>query len=99
MQDVLHTADGDVDFSAGDLGMAATDRATAQHKRDILIIAPGDLKESPALGVGAVDYIQSDSEFFLRDVRKQMQSDGMSVTEVAFEADGGLVIEGSYEND
>ncbi len=99
MQDVLHTADGDVDFAGGDLRMAATDRATAQHKRDILITAPGDLKESPTVGVGAVDYIQSDSELFLRDVRKQMQADGITVTEVAFEADGGLVIEGGYEND
>ncbi len=100
MQDILQTAGGDLDLTSGDLRQASTDRATAQHKRDLLIAAPGDFKESPTLGVDAADYIQSDSEFFLRDVRRQMQADGMRVDRVAFESDGALVIDGGYdEND
>lgn len=100
MQDILQTADGDLDLTRGDLRQASTDRATAQHKRDILMAAPGDFKESPTLGVGAVEYIQGESELFLRDVRKQMQADGMRVDRVAFEDDGSLVIDGGYdEND
>ena len=58
MEDILLTYDGDVDFTSGDLLPAGTDRATAQHKRDILISAPGDVKEFPTVGVGAVEYIQ-----------------------------------------
>ena len=99
MEDILQTADGDVDFSTGDLVRATADRATAQHKRDILIAAPGDFKEAPTVGVGAVEYIQGDTSLFLRDVRKQLQADGMTVERVAFDGEGALVIEGGYEDD
>lgn len=99
MEDILQTADGDVDFTAGDLLRTATDRATEQHKRDILLAAPGDFKEAPTVGVGAVEYIQGDASLFLRDVRKQMQADGITVREVAFDGRGNLIVDGSYEND
>lgn len=99
IRDILLTDDGDVDFSADDLLSAATERATCQHKRDILMAAPGDFKETPELGVDAVNYIQDEAGPFLRTVRKQMQADGMSVTEVAFDGTGVLIIEGGYEND
>lgn len=99
MEDILLTYDGDVDFTSGDLLPAGTDRATAQHKRDILISAPGDVKEFPTVGVGAVEYIQDEAPLFLRDVRKQMQADGIVVTDVGFDSDGELFIEGGYEND
>ena len=98
MEDILQTADGDLDFTADDLLRAPTDRATEQHKRDILLAAPGDFKETPTVGVGAVEYIQGDTSLFLRDVRKQMQADGMKIDRVAFEGDGSLVIEGGYES-
>lgn len=99
MKDILMTAAGDVDFTAGDLQPADTYRATEQHKRDILLAAPGDFKEAPAVGVGAVEYLNDENPgLFLRDVRKQMQADGMIVERVEFDVDGGLVIEGGYEN-
>lgn len=98
MEDILQTADGDLDFTTGDLLRASDDRATEQHKRDILLAAPGDFKEAPTVGVGAVEYIQDDATLFLRDVRKQMQADGMTVRRVMFEGDGALVIEGGYES-
>lgn len=97
MTDILQTSDGDVSFSGGDLALAATDRATGQHKRDILLTAPGDFGESPTLGVAAVEYIQGEAELFLRDVRKQMQQDGIDVRRVAFDGDE-LIIEGGYED-
>ena len=101
MRDILQTADGDIDFSGDDRVLAPTERATGQHKRDILLAAPGDFKEAPTLGVAAVEYIQDDAELFLRNVRKQMQEDGMDITRVAFNGTGELIIEGGYgdEND
>ena len=45
MRDILQTADGDIDFTGDDLVLAPTERATGQHKRDILLAAPGDFKE------------------------------------------------------
>ena len=84
MRDILQTADGDIDFTGDDFVLAPTERATGQHKRDILLAAPGDFKEAPTLGVAAVEYIQDDAELFLRNVRKQMQEDGMNITRVAF---------------
>lgn len=96
IQDILLTNDGDVDFSGGDISMATTERATGQHKRDILMASPGDFKEFPRLGVGAVEYIQGDTEMFLRDVRKQMQADGITVIQVAFSTKGELIVEGGY---
>lgn len=99
MNDILHTADGDIDFTVGDLQTATTDRTTEQHKRDILLAAPGDFKEAPTVGVGAVEYLNDENPgLFLRDVRKQMQADGMTVERVEFDNDGGLVIEGGYED-
>lgn len=47
MRDILQTADGDIDFTGDDLVLAPTERATGQHKRDILLAAPGDFKEAP----------------------------------------------------
>ena len=51
--------------------------------------------------MAAVEYIQDDAELFLRNVRKQMQEDGMEITRVAFNGTGELIIEGGYgdEND
>lgn len=99
IKDILLSEDGDVDFSSGDLLQAATERATGQHKRDILMASPGDFKERPTLGVGAVEYIQDDAGLFLRDVRKQMQQDGIRVRRVAFSGTDELIIEGGYEED
>lgn len=99
IKDILLSHDGDVDFSSGDLLAATTERATGQHKHDILMASPGDFKEHPTLGVGAVEYIQDDAGLFLRDVRKQMEEDGIHITEVAFSPTGELIISGGYEKD
>lgn len=99
MRDILMTADGDIDVTVGDLQTAAAYRTTEQHKRDILMAAPGDFKETPTAGVGAVEYLNDENlGLFLRDVRKQMQADGMTVERVEFDPDGGLIIEGDYED-
>lgn len=100
MNDVLLTANGDLDLSTGDFQIAVDGRTTQQHKRDILLAASGDFKEFPAVGVGAVEYLGDENPgLFLREVRKQMQADGMTVERIEFDASGGLIIEGGYEND
>lgn len=100
MIDIKHTEDGDIDLSTGDIQWCDEERATRQHKRDILLSSQGDNKEFPLSGVGAVEYLNGDEEsLFLRDVAKQMQYDGINVKEVYFDKDGEVVIDGRYEND
>ena len=92
MRDILLTDSGDIDLTGGDLSAAYTERATGQHKRDILLAAPGDFHQAPTLGV-------DDAGLFLRDVRRNMEVDGITVTRVAFDNNGNLVIDGGYKHD
>lgn len=100
MIDLKQTADGDIDMTTGDVQWAATDRATEQHKRDILLSAQGDYKASPLVGVGIVEYLNgNDSDTIRRDITIQLQKDGVKVRSVQFDTNGELVIDGDYEND
>ncbi len=94
-RDIKYTSDGDIDISNGDISYT---ESTAQHQYDLLMSSPGDYKERPVVGVDAIKSVNdNDSLFFLRTVRKQMQSDGMTVRRVAF-IDGELIIDADYEN-
>ena len=99
MRDILLTDSGDIDLTGGDLSAAYTERATGQHKRDILLAAPGDFHQAPTLGVDAAGYVQDDAGLFQRDERRNMEVDGITVTRVAFDNNGNLVIDGGYKHD
>lgn len=99
MIDILLDSEGDIDLTGGDMAHADTYRATEQHKRDILLCSPGDLKEYPIVGVGLVDYLNiDDNGLLLRNISQQMQRDGIRVNRVAFEPGGELTMDGKYEN-
>lgn len=99
MIDIRQTADGDINLTAHDLAMAEQWDATARHKADIILSGKGDFKESPLVGVGSIEYINSElPTLYLRDVSIQMQRDGIKVKEVSFDEQGNIVIDGSYEN-
>lgn len=96
MRDFLHTADGDLELSSGDIVMA---EASKQHQRDIILTRPGALKHAPARGVGVEDYFNDESpEDMLRKVRQEMIKDGMRVQSIN-EENGNIKIEGYYEAD
>lgn len=98
MNDYKQTADGDLDFTAGDIEMV---EPTGQHQRDILIAAPGDYKESPTVGVDSVrQLLDVDPADYLRRIRKQFTADGMSVASLSYNpnADPPLTIDAEYES-
>ena len=98
MIDAKQTDEGDIDFTSGDLEMV---EPTGQHQRDILIAAPGDYKESPAVGVDSVRYVQDvDPAAYLRAIRKQLAGDGQRVSALSYDENTGKVdIDAEYEND
>lgn len=101
MRDILQTADGDIDFTATTLFWPRPSGRPASTSGTFCSPLRVTLRRRPTLGVAAVEYIQDDAELFLRNVRKQMQEDGMNITRVAFNGTGELIIEGGYssEND
>lgn len=74
-QDILHDDNGDLLFENGDFKIGASDQ---QHVGDIFIMNPGENKEFPVLGFGAIRYIKKtiiESEF-KRDLKLQLEYDG-----------------------
>jgi hypothetical protein len=73
--DILHDDDGNILFENGDFAFGQSDQ---QHIGDIFIAQPGEIKEFPVVGFGAINYIKSrvsESEF-KRDLKVQLQYDG-----------------------
>lgn len=97
MIDIKQTTDGDIDLSTGDIVLI---EPTERHKADILLASRGDYKESPLTGVGIVEYINSENNGgLLRVVAGQMSRDGINITEVGYDANGELIINGAYNED
>lgn len=95
MIDIKHSQNGDIDLSAGDIQYT---EGTVQHQRDLLLLYRGHLKESPAVGVGSMDFLHENSPSdFLRAVWRELSRDGMKVKNVKME-NGELKITGHYEN-
>lgn len=74
-QDILTDDDGDLVFADGDIVIGASDQ---QHVLDILDSQPGETKEFPLSGFGAINYIKTrvtEAEF-KRDLKLQLNYDG-----------------------
>lgn len=94
MKDLKQTEDGDICIDGG----VQMTEPTEQHKYDILKASQGDFKQSPLVGVGLVNYVNStNTQMLRRDISRQMQKDGIKVTEVDLK-DGHFIINGKYEN-
>lgn len=73
-KDILHD-NGNVLFENGDFKTGESDQ---QHVGDIFITQPGENKEFPLCGFGAISYIKrsiTESEF-KRDLKLQLEYDG-----------------------
>lgn len=83
MIDIAHTSEGDIDLLAGDILYA---ESTGQHQRDILLSGKGHYKETPELGVDAMEYVNdNEPENLFRAIRKEFTRDGMKVTKVSMD--------------
>lgn len=95
MIDIKHNSGGDIDIRDGNIRY---DECTEQHKKDILLSGKGHYKESPALGVGLVQYLNDENpENMLRAIHKECTADGMKVHKVAIQQ-GYIQIDAEYEN-
>jgi hypothetical protein len=73
--DILKDDENNILFADGDF---ATGQSDQQHVGDIFIANPGEYKEFPVIGFGAIRYIKrniSDDEF-KRDLKLQLNYDG-----------------------
>ena len=74
-QDILRDENGGLLFANGDFAIGQSDQ---QHVEDILDLQPGELKEFPLAGFGAINFIKrtiTQSEF-KRDLKIQLNYDG-----------------------
>ena len=74
-QDILRDENGALAFANGDFAIGQSDQ---QHVLDILDFQPGELKEFPLAGFGAINYIKRTitPEEFKRDLKIQLNYDG-----------------------
>jgi hypothetical protein len=92
MKDIKQTTDSDLYLNdAGDIVWA---ESTLQHQRDILLAHEGEYRLSPAVGVGASDYLDDEGQDNLkREINRQFTRDGMTVRSI----DNNLNVIAAYE--
>jgi len=73
-QDILREENGNLSFANGDF---ATGQSDQQHVEDILDLQPGEIKEFPLAGFGAINYIKRTitADEFKRDLKIQLNYD------------------------
>ncbi len=80
-QDILRNDDGGLSFANGDFAIGQSDQ---QHVEDILDLQPGELKEFPLAGFGAINYIKRTitANEFKRDLKIQLNYDGYNSAKI-----------------
>lgn len=93
--DILFNNDGDINLDGGDIHFGDS---TEQHKYDMLLSRKGDIRRTPAVGVGVLDFAKDDDvNDMSREIRVQLSKDGMTVNSIAMS--GTIItIDGNYKN-
>ena len=80
--DILLTDTGDIDLSGSDIVLGTSNQ---QQSQILLIAEKGSIRQFPTVGVGAVNYLESeDVAGLLREVRMQFTQDGQNVESISF---------------
>lgn len=97
MQDILLDTNNDLlivdnDFVKGE--------SSGQHQELLLLLAKGELKETPEATVGIKDFInESDIDEMVFEIRKRYEGDGMIVNSISYnETTGDLLYDANYKN-
>lgn len=78
------------DFAQGD--------ATQQNQKNLLNINKGELREFPIDGVGLINFLDDENfNDLIREVRREMVKDGMTVDDLKITADGAIGLNASYK--
>jgi hypothetical protein len=97
MEDFLLDTDGDLLLDTN--GDFVLGESTTQHQQLLIMTTKGAWKENPLVGVGAMQYLENeDNAGLLNEIRKQFTTDGMTVTKIAYEVTGKLLINAAYKN-
>ncbi len=98
MKDLLLNNEGDLQIKAADLVIGTSNR---QHQEALIITQPGSFFETPDVGVGAEDFLNSNEEDnpLAAVVREQFTKDGQVVISISFNSQtGDLVYDADYNN-
>lgn len=83
----------DLQVAAGDWAVVVSDN---QQQALLLQTQPGEWKENPGVGVGAVRFAEAERpDELLREIRQQLSADGMDVHELRYDS-GKLLIDANY---
>lgn len=81
-------------ISAGDFAVI---ESTYQHQWMLLQLKKGDIKQHPLACVGVAAYLKEDEVLpMLAEIKRECESDGMSVALVEIDSEGNLQLEASY---
>ena len=93
-QDILLNSDFEVYAVNGDFVVG---ESTYQHQALLLSVSPGEIKQYPASGVGADNFLLDENPAELvREIRSEFKQDGMKVTKVDIDINGQLDIKAEY---
>lgn len=94
MIDILFT--DDLVISNGDFAIGNSDN---QHVKHILIASKGEYKSAPEVGVGIENMLNTEEpNEFLIDAKRNLQYDGMKVSNIAFTEDRTINVDAKYIN-
>lgn len=90
LDDTMDLALSGGDFRHGD--------ATRQHQKLLILLSPGELRESPTVGVGALGFILEEDGFqaINGDIKRAFENDGMTVRAINVNQAGRLQIDAAY---
>jgi hypothetical protein len=94
MRDFQIDADGDLDFSGGDLVIT---ESTQQHQKSIIMAGKCWFKHAPTLGVGLTNYLNEHGSYnqLAASIRRECERDGMIVESVQVK-NGTVTINAEY---
>ena len=97
MQDILLDTNNDLLIVDNDFVIGESSR---QHQELLLLLAKGELKESPEATVGIADFInESEVDGMVFEIRKRYEADGMTVNSISYnETTGDLNYDANYKN-
>ena len=96
MKDVTLDESGDLLIANGDFDISESDN---RQQADIIRAFKGEYKEFPEVGVGISEMLNEDSyDEMLIEIKKQLEYDGMQISNVRFQGDGKLIVDGKYVN-
>ena len=92
--DILLDDDKDLIIKDGDFVVGDSIK---QHQEILLMSDKGNIRQSPAIGVGVMSFFDDeDTDGLIREVRKQFVRDGMTVKTLNVGSDGIINIKAPY---